>query len=76
MAARHREKCCVIRARMASSRLPGKPLIDMPLIQHVCLRSRLHADFECGYRAKIACLTSPADVFAANQRPCVETEAG
>ena len=34
---------------MASSRLPGKPLkplLGMPLIQHVYLRSRLHADFE------------------------------
>jgi 3-deoxy-manno-octulosonate cytidylyltransferase (CMP-KDO synthetase) len=34
---------------MASSRLPGKPLkplLGMPLIQHVYLRSRLFADFE------------------------------
>jgi 3-deoxy-manno-octulosonate cytidylyltransferase (CMP-KDO synthetase) len=40
---------CVIPARMASSRLPGKPLkplLGMPLIQHVYLRSRLFADFE------------------------------
>jgi len=40
---------CVIPARMASSRLPGKPLkplLGMPLIQHIYLRSRLFADFE------------------------------
>jgi len=40
---------CVIPARMASSRLPGKPLkslLGMPLIQHVYLRSRLFAGFE------------------------------
>jgi 3-deoxy-manno-octulosonate cytidylyltransferase (CMP-KDO synthetase) len=40
---------CVIPARMASSRLPGKPLkplLGMPLIQHVYLRSRLFVDFE------------------------------
>lgn len=40
---------CVIPARMASSRLPGKPLkplLGMPLIQHVYLRCRLHAEFE------------------------------
>jgi 3-deoxy-manno-octulosonate cytidylyltransferase (CMP-KDO synthetase) len=40
---------CVIPARMASSRLPGKPLkplLGMPLIQHVYLRCRLYDGFE------------------------------
>jgi 3-deoxy-manno-octulosonate cytidylyltransferase (CMP-KDO synthetase) len=40
---------CVIPARMASSRLPGKPLkplLGMPLIQHIYFRCRLFADFE------------------------------
>jgi 3-deoxy-manno-octulosonate cytidylyltransferase (CMP-KDO synthetase) len=40
---------CVIPARMASSRLPGKPLkplLGMPLIQHVYLRCRLFEGFE------------------------------
>ena len=40
---------CVIPARMASSRFPGKPLkplLGMPLIQHVYLRCRLYGGFD------------------------------
>ena len=39
---------CVIPARMASSRYPGKPLIPllgMALIMHVFERCKLYADF-------------------------------
>jgi 3-deoxy-manno-octulosonate cytidylyltransferase (CMP-KDO synthetase) len=52
---------CVIPARMASSRFPGKPLaqmLGMPLILHVWHRCRLFAGFE-----RVVVATCDAEIF-------------
>ena len=39
---------CIIPARMASSRLPGKPLLELnglPMILHILERCRLYEEF-------------------------------
>jgi 3-deoxy-manno-octulosonate cytidylyltransferase (CMP-KDO synthetase) len=54
---------CVIPARMASSRFPGKPLanmLGMPLILHVWHRCRLFAGFE-----RVVVATCDRDIFEA-----------
>lgn len=52
---------CIIPARMASSRFPGKPLVPllgMPMILHLWHRCRLYPDFE-----RIVVATCDRDIF-------------